>query len=411
MGDLQQSAGQRDQPSSDQRDRHCISCEIVPTVFAANDDADLGEQQLPVEAALRSASVDIRDLHEDDSYQELDRWFQQQNVGFYATPSEVNLVDLLAKDEYIAAGAAPLQVLLPSNHYSWAPGEHEERLDKQVEDAIVGQLPGKGTESQKRVIIVDTPVDYRIPDEDSLVTGDRELVKWGRASHGTFVTSLIRRIGAAVDVKAPSTVKPDTVHLRCETNQPDVLTHVKRPSELDVAVAIYRAYKEHVRNGGVLNISLGAYPCGDDAISGARFKTLKAAIDLWLEKASEPLFAAAGNARTDVPFYPAAFQGVRAVAATDTQLDQAGEVLAWHERPRPIRRAVDRLPWMVHTAPGLDLIAEGAHEQYYLWSGSSFASAVMAGTYAVHGQGVQPDYSTEGLIFARQYDGRLYSTP
>jgi subtilisin family serine protease len=94
------------------------------------------------------------------------------------------------------------------------------------------------------------------------------------------------------------------------------------------------------------------------------------------------IFAAGGNTTSTSPIFPAAYRFVRGVGATtcDKEKDLYGKQIVWVDGD-PVG-ALERC-WISDVAPGADLVGlSGNGDQLVRWSGSSFASAVAAASYA-----------------------------
>ncbi|OGC05188.1 hypothetical protein A2276_04535 [candidate division WOR-1 bacterium RIFOXYA12_FULL_43_27] len=114
----------------------------------------------------------------------------------------------------------------------------------------------------------------------------------------------------------------------------------------------------------VINLSLG-----DDSPSS----TLKEAVDYAIAKGSL-LVCAAGNENTSEPLYPAAYDGVLAVAATDSS-DQRS---IWSAT-----RASNWGTWVDLAAPGTSIYSTYIGNSYAYESGTSMASPFVAGVAAL----------------------------
>lgn len=209
-------------------------------------------------------------------------------------------------------------------------------------------------------------------------------------SHGTFVVSLLRRL--APDVRTSITsARPDPGYLRTnEPYHPEAHTLPHPPTdELNVLGAVLRLIRRHRDGEGdvrVLNLSLGAHECPESG-SGF-FLSLQAAIDAWRERFPKaPIIAAAGNSTCAAPVYPAAFDGVQAVAAgregglRSKSRSGGGEIKVWHNGTEV--NGPDR-PWITDVAPGCDIIGLSGQDPDHTikWGGSSFAAAVVSALIA-----------------------------
>lgn len=199
-----------------------------------------------------------------------------------------------------------------------------------------------------------------------------EIVRGDDASHGTFVTSLIRmaapEYGVAFAAAPPDLVGKLTTETPGEVADPPT-------TELDVFGAISKlvaAMGSEPSAVKALNLSLGAVQCGT---SDSFLLTLRSAIDLWRNHFGQgvPIFAAGGNSDDPYPVYPAALDCVRGVGAA---IDGEDNQQVWDDNGDP---AVARTrAWIDDVAPGLGLRGAGGltNEDVVEWSGSSFASAV-----------------------------------
>jgi hypothetical protein len=190
-------------------------------------------------------------------------------------------------------------------------------------------------------------------------------------SHGTHVASVIRQVSPAHAVSLAA-AKPiewdwfepyDTQH----ENDDNIPT-----TELDVFGAIVRLverHKDHPHEVVGLNLSLGAPKCGE---KDGYLIVLREAIEYWWHHMGRnaPVFAPAGNANEGRRVYPAAFPGVRAVAAAE----DGGRLVVWDDGPEdaPARS------WLTDVAPGVGILGLSGKDDRAVvnWSGSSFASAV-----------------------------------
>lgn len=199
--------------------------------------------------------------------------------------------------------------------------------------------------------------------------------------HGTFVSSLIRRIAPGTRLSMAS-ARPDPGHLK--TQDPDHKTAPLPTDELNVLGAVLRLLRRHVEDGEAvraLNMSLGVHACPKD--KSRLFLTYRTACDLWIERFGEqaPIFASAGNGLCEQPLYPAAFNldgeyqpFIHGVAAA-RECAKEGELKVWDrevEVPAPHR------DWVTDAAPGCDVFGlSGQNPNHVIkWSGSSHATAV-----------------------------------
>jgi hypothetical protein len=257
----------------------------------------------------------------------------------------------------------------------------------------VGSASGAGF-----VAVVDSGI---VPDDDlpswmtpSDVGSDRpvdteHIPLRDPVSHGTFVTSIIRRV-TPDHVVSIASARPDPGHLATD----DPAHEPARPptDELNVLGAVLRLLKRHGRADHVraLCMALGVHVCpGDD---GQKFLALEAAVQAWTNRFPKaPIFAAAGNSTCPEPLYPAGFANVRSVAAAcegeRTEKGEAGDgrIVVWdHGSPVP---AANRAG-VTDVGPGCDVTGLSGQDDEHtvVGGGSSFATAIVTachvkGTY------------------------------
>lgn len=201
-------------------------------------------------------------------------------------------------------------------------------------------------------------------------TVDIEEVKRGGGSHGTFVSSVIRRLAPSHGI-AFAAARPDvggrmTSHHKGKLVDPPT-------DELEVLGAVarlVRRFGDCPSEIAALNLSLGATRCGPN---DGFLLTLRTALEVWRRAFGydTPIFAAGGNSPSLEPVYPAAFPWVRAVAAADRK----GQQVVWrNERAEtPFHRT-----WITDVAPGVKIhgLSGISPDDTVWWSGSSFATAI-----------------------------------
>jgi hypothetical protein len=327
--------------------------------------------------------------------------------------------------------AGPVYAVGLAGHWKFGPGtEPISRPDAQLDhpDADLG----RGV-----IAVVDSGIvdDPQIPDDlpdwmssqyvlydpgiDTESIGTAETV----ASHGTFVTSLIRQLAPEYRVAFASAhaVSPDLI-VQNEDTLPTGLQYLS--TELHVAEAITRLTQRPELDGenvAALNLSLGTYTC--DPGSDPTLLTTMAAMGIWFgEFPNSTVFAAAGNEPYEAPFWPAGLSSyqldpsvdpawVRGVAAATENAEQ----VVWSRAASTPGTVATRPPqrqWVTDLAPGCDLLGlrggmDDSGATIVAWSGSSFATAVTA---ALDSAGVPPsstgpateyDYTAPGLSFER----------
>ncbi|HSM45957.1 MAG TPA: S8/S53 family peptidase [Acidimicrobiia bacterium] len=226
---------------------------------------------------------------------------------------------------------------------------------------------------------------------------DIEKVDSLPASHGTFVTSIIRQVAPdyAVSIAA---APPDTDGVLVTSMRGNVID--PPTTELDVLGAIVRLVARHGANPSevkALNLSLGASACG--AHDGFLL-TIEAALDYWRQHFGQgvPIYAAGGNSPDLRPVYPGAFACVKAVAAGAN----GGKQQVWDDGTA--RNAPPR-SWITDVAPGVWIrgLSGKSVTDTVSWSGSSFATAV-ASALAARGDSFEVDGATtywqdRGLVY------------
>ena len=216
---------------------------------------------------------------------------------------------------------------------------------------------GHGDEATT-VAVVDTGVDLNHPDLEARIRPGHDFVNdddeaWDDEGHGTMVAG----IAAA---QTNNGIGVAGVGWTAGIMPVKVLDANGSGWDSDVAAGITWA-ADH--GADVINLSLGG-----PAPSAA----LQSAVNYACSK-DVVVVAAAGNAGTSAPSYPAAYPCVTAVAATD-----AGGSTAWFSN----------YGWWVDiAAPGVDVtstaLIDGPGEAYASGSGTSFAAPVVAGLAAL----------------------------
>lgn len=205
---------------------------------------------------------------------------------------------------------------------------------------------------------------------------DIEKLEGDDASHGTFVTSLLRQIAPTHVISMARAADYGDGEAREDSHpEPDPTT------ELHVADAIHRLIDRHLGRSDVveaLNLSVGGPSRKDLGMA-----TLESALGRWREVfPNAPIFAGAGNSPEPHVIYPAAVAQVRGVAAANRDGDQ----IVWDSSDAEVPPNPAERPWVDDVAPGSRLIGLGGRGGEYAvqWSGSSFATAVAT---ASHTQG------------------------
>lgn len=258
-------------------------------------------------------------------------------------------------------------------------------------------IPDPGGAEKEIIAVVDSGI---VPDDDLPAWMDHPNVRSERpidtdtlpakhpVGHGTFVTSLIRRIAPGHRVSIAS-ARPDPGYL--VSNDPEHQPAPPPTDELNVLGAVLRLLRRHSDDGKLvraLNLSLGVHACPGD--EHEQFVALRRACELWVERFGDhaPIFAAAGNSLCPQPLYPAAFSRdskyeghIYGVAAARECAEQ-GEIKIWDrgvEVPAPHR------DWVTDAAPGCDVFGLSGQDPDHVvkWSGSSHATAVVSAGHVI----------------------------
>lgn len=207
----------------------------------------------------------------------------------------------------------------------------------------------KGSSSIK-VAVIDGAVDVNHPDLSGNIAGSYSVTSWfdGYDEHATHVAGIIA--GAINNSKGISGVAPYSKILSINVFQGD------SADDTDVAEAIIYAVDSGAR---VINLSLGG--------PGYSY-TLKEAVDYAYSKGAV-LIAASGNDNIYYPYYPAAFENVVSVSATDrydyiTYFSNYGSTIDI-------------------AAPGEDVFSTVLSNSYDYMDGTSMASPIVSGVAAL----------------------------
>jgi subtilisin family serine protease len=168
------------------------------------------------------------------------------------------------------------------------------------------------------------------------------------AGHGTFIAGIINRLAPAAQITA------------CQ-----VLLSDGWGDEVTIGSAI----TDHA-DADIINLSLGAYTLSNLPPIGLMNA-------LQQVRRTSVVVAAAGNANTDVPFWPAALKQVVAVAA----LDKAGKRSTYSNFGHWVDCATPG-DEVVSTFPNFDPGNGNPFEGWACWSGTSFAAPYLAGLIA-----------------------------
>jgi subtilisin family serine protease len=309
-------------------------------------------------------------------------------VLLYRAPDDLDipaLVERLRSTEgERAPRVGPNHVVFGVPAFRGSPGDEPERAEPLGDPPEGDELPGHGVD----VVVLDTGVDAGARKtawlQPALVaSGDIDLSADllpsdgfidEQAGHGAFVAGLVRQAAPGATVRVVRVLDTQGVG-----------------DEVAIAAAIVSA-----RSADVLNLSLGGYAHGD--LPPIAIEAALASLPR-----STAVVAAAGNFGATRPFWPAALKRAIAVGAVDE-----------HTRPASF---TNRGWWVDACALGVkchsvfvrgtENPALAAHPEVFdgwaLWSGTSFACAVVAGAVAAE--------QSSGGGTARQAADRLLGDP
>jgi len=217
--------------------------------------------------------------------------------------------------------------------------------------------------------VLDTGADAGVPDLAGSVRTGPDYTRGADPAgyqpphlHGTFIASLIAghgsgpgRAGGVIGI-APR-AKVLSVRVILDDQEPGFAVYNESATYTD---AIAKGIRYAVRHGaGVINLSLGG---------SSPARTTRAAITYAISR-GVVVVAAAGNNGTSAYSYPAAYTGVISVAAATAR----GSRASFSERNSSVLVA----------APGVGILGAGPHGTYLRGSGTSPASAFVAGVAAL----------------------------
>ena len=298
----------------------------------------------------------------------------------------------LRSETRLGIRAAAVHAVGSVGHYKLAPGTNASSftatlssVDAVPDDpefgyvAVVDSGVAEGAESPSWLFGPDN-LEFSASDVESTATGP---------SHGTFVAGLIRQVAPTHAVSLASARAVDQTDLATFPFGDTIETPLT--TELHVFEALERLIYRHGSLDGpvdALNLSLGAYSCDqldDGTLSLAEddtVLTLSTALQAWR---GSKILAAAGNENYQynglyVKFWPGALTDVAAIAASSL----AHNEVVWERDPvtgdREVAVASGARPWVLASAPGVDLLSIGdGAGGVYSWGGSSFATAVASG--------------------------------
>ncbi|MBB6282742.1 S8 family serine peptidase [Geobacillus subterraneus] len=204
---------------------------------------------------------------------------------------------------------------------------------------------------QITVAVVDNGVQTNHPDLAGKIVSPYNVVTGTRSvpagEHGTHVAGII---AASINKKGVTGVAPNVKIMPVNVFEGEGAT------SYDVAYGIVYATDQ---GANVINLSLGAYAATNYEAAAVQYAASKGAV----------LVAAAGNDDTYLPSYPAAFEPVIAVSATDgddfiTDFSNYGNYIDL-------------------AAPGVNIYSTFPGSSYYGLHGTSMAAPIVSGTAAL----------------------------
>ncbi len=201
------------------------------------------------------------------------------------------------------------------------------------------------------IAILDTGIDYNHPDLKLKIVGSISFVN-GQSpmdghGHGTHVSGIA---GASTN----NSIGVSGLAWNCNLLAVKCLDNKGYGTDSDISLAIrYAADYPGVK---VINMSFGGSDVGN---------TLKDACDYAYGTKGTLLVAAAGNDGTQEIFYPAGYESVMAVAATDSN-DQKAYFSNYGD-------------WVDISAPGVSILSTIPDNSYDYFNGTSMASPFVAG--------------------------------
>lgn len=289
--------------------------------------------------------------------------------------------------------ASPIHALGTLNHLQSMTGTDPQPTRVKTEPVIAASSPGRVVAAIDTGVTkslpawLDSGLEYEAADIETLSGKNK-------ASHGTFVAGLIRRVAPEHTISmararrwAVKDLEPKLDASHHDADDPSTELHV-----LEAMIRLVNRLRGRDRcDVAALNLSLGG-SC-DDHDPG--FVTLRTALDLWRNSFPKvPIFAAGGNTPDTLEVYPGAFEFVRSVAAAK----DGGQQVVWDRTSsRSGSVAAPDRPWITDVAPGSDLVGPSGRTktEWVKWSGSSFATAVATASHVSN----RPMEAGDGLIW------------
>lgn len=309
-------------------------------------------------------------------------------VDFLEVSQDENPIEIAIELEGLGIDASPISAIGFVGHWGFRPGSEPTPIT--ITGELEAALGVKGDVAVERYVgVVDSGIDDSgLPSwmgPETVVFDQEDTETGGVASHGTFVTDLIRRIAPEYGVSlAKAHAVPGTSYAVYPEGHDKPQIQVS--NELDVAYAVMRLMNRDIEYSA-LNLSLGAY-IPDPGQPDLQLTLLQNVLARW---EGGPILAAAGNEDLTLLHFPAALSDpdVTSVAAGDTSM-----------APVPSLPSNATSQWFDHTVPGVDLVGlAGGGDRLVCWTGSSFATAV-ATAVTVQSMTPDPDYgAVPGLSY------------
>ncbi len=288
-----------------------------------------------------------------------------ERVTVASVTGEVDKVLLDLQEQFPDLTVSPIHRVGFMSHWGAFPG-----TDPQVCD-LDGKAPAIEGGPSVTVGVVDTGIvnpgtaeDGTLPPNLKLDTAYADC----DVSHGEFVSNVIRGANPSATVFASNAFPTDS-GLCWESGEDQVIA----------ATALVLLDADGALD--VINFSLGAeaHLVTDDQGNTTAFEPVLTRVGYEVLRENFDglgIYAAAGNAPPISPIYPAAYDDVAGVQASDA----VNEPIVWDNKtPLP----GTQLDWANFSAPGCDIVAVGtdisaAPSEVVVWSGSSFASPIAA---------------------------------
>jgi hypothetical protein len=273
-------------------------------------------------------------------------------------------------------------------------------LDTGYNPRLAKLIPGAGTVTYRSAASMRTELAAKGLIAPSYVQ-PTELTVGRAAGHGTFIAGLLRRALPAAKLVVAQVPFHDGGDASFDVASAPGFSE-DTSSRADDAAITYMMYSAFttggVTNVDVLSLSFGSYGCGldvDAAAGDGDFRVpvgvRSALLGLWeLSGRTLRVAAAAGNDRTDEPFYPAAYAAAKCFdpgnvppSGPPQPCPMSGSAISpWlggvMSTPSMLGDYSNDGPWAIVRAAGSDVASIRHDLQWYSWSGTSFAAPCAA---------------------------------